>query len=388
MHQSSPIHQPPNSASDDQQGQLKPPVNRPPDRAHIIFVAFLIVLILPVIYLASRFNELVWLVSAITLIIAILQWLLPTFNLSTTHLQGIKNFFAQRGFAILLIILGILMLFNLAAAFVVYNPLTILNGLTHVTRMPTSVPSSPSAIAHSTVTPISTATVTPTPPATSTSPGQVVQKWTFHTGGGVVDLPTVVNGVLYVGSTDKKVYALDASTGQVQWVFLTGGFVYSSPTVVKEAVYIGSDDGKVYALDTSNGHPIWTFLTGGHVHSSPTVVNGVLYVGSDDGKVYALNTSNGHPIWAFSTGAPVESSQAVVSGVVYVTSSDNNVYAIDASTGQQKWVFSTGDAVFSSPTVVNGVLYVGSDDGKVYALNTSNGQQIWAFLTSVLSIMN
>src|SRR6266567_120296 len=375
MQQSPPI-QPSSPASDDQQGQLKPPVNRPPDRAHIIFVTFLSVLILSVTYLASRFNELVWLVSAITLIIAILQWLLPTFNLRTTHLQGVKNFFAQRGFAILLIILGFLMLFNLVAAFVVYNPLINSNGLTHATRMPTSVPSSPSAIAHSTVTPILTATVTPTPPATSIPPGQVVQKWTFHTGGGVVDLPTVFNGVLYVGSDDGKVYAVNTSNGHPIWAFSTGAPVESSQTVVSGVVYATSSDNNVYAIDARTGQQKWVFSTGDAVFSSPTVVNGVLYVGSDDHKVYALNTSNGQAKWIFSTGDTVRSSPTVVNGVLYVGSgdpdtnafSDTNVYALNANTGQQEWTFPTRAPVESSPTVANGILYVGSWDYNVYAL--------------------
>jgi outer membrane protein assembly factor BamB len=58
----------------------------------------------------------------------------------------------------------------------------------------------------------------------------------------------VANGVVYVGSYDNKVYALNARTGAKLWSYATGSSVYSSPSVVNGMVYIGSDDDKIYAF--------------------------------------------------------------------------------------------------------------------------------------------
>ncbi len=207
------------------------------------------------------------------------------------------------------------------------------------------------------------------------------QKWAFPTGGAVSSRPTVVNGVLYIGSYDNKVYAIDALTGQQKWAFPTGDKVPSSPTVVNGVLYIGSDDGNVYAIDALTSQQRWVFPTGGAVSSSPTVVNGVLYIGSWDDKVYAVDASTSQQKWTFSTGGAVHSSPMVANGVLYIGSDDGKVYAIDALTGQQKWAFSTGNKVFSSPTVVNGILYIGSYDNKVYAIDALTGQRQWAFPT-------
>jgi len=38
-------------------------------------------------------------------------------------------------------------------------------------------------------------------------------KWYYTTGGYVVSSPTVANGVVYVGSCDNNIYALNATTG-------------------------------------------------------------------------------------------------------------------------------------------------------------------------------
>ena len=101
------------------------------------------------------------------------------------------------------------------------------------------------------------------------------------------------NGVVYVGSEDDNVYALNASTGALIWKYATGGMIMvSSPAVADGRVYIGSNDYNVYSLNASNGALIWKYTTGGYVVSSPAVSNGVVYVGSYDDKIYALNAAN------------------------------------------------------------------------------------------------
>ena len=48
--------------------------------------------------------------------------------------------------------------------------------------------------------------------------------WTFETGAAIRSSPALGrDGTLYVGSEDKKVYAIDGKTGEKKWEFLTGG---------------------------------------------------------------------------------------------------------------------------------------------------------------------
>jgi outer membrane protein assembly factor BamB len=60
------------------------------------------------------------------------------------------------------------------------------------------------------------------------------------------------------------------------------------PNLVGQLVYFGSDDGNLYALDASSERQMWSFPTDNAVSSSPTVVNGIVYVSSTDGKLYAV----------------------------------------------------------------------------------------------------
>ncbi len=52
-----------------------------------------------------------------------------------------------------------------------------------------------------------------------------------------------------MGSTDFNLYALDAHTGEKMWTFKTGRSVHSSPAVSDGVVYVGSFDNTLYALE-------------------------------------------------------------------------------------------------------------------------------------------
>src|ERR1700733_2541456 len=205
------------------------------------------------------------------------------------------------------------------------------------------------------------------------------QLWSYATGGTITASPTVANGVVYVGSNDNNLYALNASTGAPLWSYTTGGGVDSSPTVANGVVYVGSYDDNVYALNASTGALLWSYTTGGYVYSSPAVANGVVYVGSNDANVYALNAITGVKQWSHTTGYGVNGSPTVAYGGVYICSGDDNVYALNASTGLQLWSYNTGFYEDSSPAVANGVVYVAASAGNVYALNAGNGQLLWSY---------
>src|SRR5208282_713818 len=53
--------------------------------------------------------------------------------------------------------------------------------------------------------------------------GSLALKWSYTTGGTRIDpvasSPAVANGVVYVGSNDGNVYALNASTGAKLWSY-------------------------------------------------------------------------------------------------------------------------------------------------------------------------
>jgi parallel beta-helix repeat protein len=214
----------------------------------------------------------------------------------------------------------------------------------------------------------------------SPAPNTNKTMWSYTTGGYVESSPAVAYGMVFVGSNDGDVYALDQYTGALVWNYTTGAgtAVYSSPAVAYGNVYVASFDHKVYCLNAATGAHIWNRTTGGVMRSSPTVADGRVYVGSDDAKVYCFNAFTGASLWNQTTGGWIyTSSPAVAYGKIYVGSMDNKIYCLDASTGAHVWDFTTGDDVQSSPAVAQGKVYVGSWDGKVYCLDATDGTHNW-----------
>ena len=69
----------------------------------------------------------------------------------------------------------------------------------------------------------------------------------------------------------------------------SGGGVYCSAAVANGVVYFGSDDKNIYALDARTGALLWNYTTGAKVVSSPAVANGMLFIGSEDTYMYAFH---------------------------------------------------------------------------------------------------
>ena len=75
--------------------------------------------------------------------------------------------------------------------------------------------------------------------------------------------PTYANGIVYVTvNSISTIFALDAETGAKKWQVKLKGFVQSSPTVLNGVVYIGSSFNTFYALDALTGAEKWTYSQG------------------------------------------------------------------------------------------------------------------------------
>ena len=199
-----------------------------------------------------------------------------------------------------------------------------------------------------------------------TNVGMLALAWKAPTGNPIDASPVVVDGVVYIPSSDGHLYALSAASGAQLWAAPIGSFLVSTPAVVSGRVFAGSDDGNVYALDASTGHVLWAFQTKGVIYASPMVANGIVYIGSWDENLYALDAATGTLVWSQNFVYPVRGDAAYSNGVVYLA--NDGLYAVDAHTGAALWtVAKFRGAPVSSPAVGDGTVYIGVSDRNVYA---------------------
>lgn len=251
--------------------------------------------------------------------------------------------------------------------------------------------------------------------------------WKFATTGVVGASPTLVNGIMYIGSWNGFEYAVDVATHQQRWATYLGisqqskrcygGYgigVDSTAAVQDNVVYVGGGDGYMYALNAANGTVLWKTLLGNPPYynwSSPLLYNDTLYIGLAaycdppfaQGKIMALRMSDGSIVASVSL-VPGKQTGAPVWGSVSVDASTNTLYAATGNNGSQRlgkqpnaeaivaldattlvvkdrWQIPKSQQVVDSdfgttPTLfeINGVSYVGAlnKNGIYYVLNRNN----------------
>ena len=214
---------------------------------------------------------------------------------------------------------------------------------------------------------------------TSGVPTLAGERWAFKTGGSINSSPVEVDGVVYAGSDDGNLYALNADSGRLRWKYNAGGGISSSPTISDGRVIFGSDSGDIYGLDAVTGVELWKFKTGSGVVASPSVANGMVLCGSKDGYMYALNIAKGQKLWVHKAEGPISTSVALAGETAFYGDAEGYLYSVDAKTGSVRWKYEGESAVVSTPAVVGGVVYFGNQSGRLIALNAVNGTEKWGF---------
>lgn len=238
--------------------------------------------------------------------------------------------------------------------------------------------------------------------------GQLTVKWafTFPRIPGVFpgSQPAVAGTTLYVGSTDAKVYALNATTGATQWSFdLTAVAgpatdahpdpVRDGPAVADGSVFFGDSRGYLYAVDQATGQLKWATLLDtmnpdAKITGSPLVQGGKVFIG-------VSNTEDGFQ--ASNLSYPCCTAQGQVVAVSEWTGAVTwRHYTVPQPRAVGTWPSGateyapSGVSVWDSPVVdpQTGTLYVGtgqnytgatSEADSILALNVNTGQVKWQY---------
>lgn len=81
--------------------------------------------------------------------------------------------------------------------------------------------------------------------AASVETGDII--WNFQTDDIIFSATAIAGDTVYFGANDKNLYALDYKTGRQRWQFRAESAV-SSPAIQDGVVYVGTEDGTVFAL--------------------------------------------------------------------------------------------------------------------------------------------
>ena len=174
--------------------------------------------------------------------------------------------------------------------------------------------------------------------------------------------------LVVVGSEDGNLYAYDAEVGgNVLWTFRTGGKIWSTPVIKDGIVYFGSHDKNVYAVNLTDGTEEWRFTTGGAVAGKPLLFNGLVVIGSFDKNLYGLEAESGVKSWELAGDNWFWAGAVANGSTIFAPNMDGNIYAVDEQ-GDLLWKYDLGSPIVSRPALVTDALVVAAKNGRQITL--------------------
>jgi outer membrane protein assembly factor BamB/tRNA A-37 threonylcarbamoyl transferase component Bud32 len=204
--------------------------------------------------------------------------------------------------------------------------------------------------------------------------------WKYQTDGGIVSRPAIMDDIVFVGSEDNRLHVLSARSGSLLWTYYTKGPVRSSPFIAHGHIFIGSDDMSLHAININGGRGIWQIETIAEIRSTPYVTQDEVYVGNESGEFYCMDFRGGIK-WRYKAKRAITSSATVAEGLVIFCSLDSHIYALDAKSGYLVWRFKMDKGSISSPCVADGLVFAGAIDGNIYCVNINSAKETWRFQT-------
>lgn len=241
--------------------------------------------------------------------------------------------------------------------------------------------------------------------------------WSINLGTkrGLEATPIVANGMMYFTGTWSKVFAVDVRKGEVLWTYdpevprewgekVCCDVVNRGVAIYKNLIYVGTLDGRLIALNSETGDKVWEVVTVDQtkpysITGAPRVVKGKVIIGNGGaefgtrGYVTAYDAMTGNQDWRFYTvpGNPNEPFE-----------SKAMEEAAKTWTGEW-WKFGGGgtvwDAMAFDPEL--NLLYVGTGNGSpwnrefrspeggdnlylssIVALDPDNGGLVWYYQTT------
>jgi polyvinyl alcohol dehydrogenase (cytochrome) len=201
------------------------------------------------------------------------------------------------------------------------------------------------------------------------------------------DWPMYGRNLLHTFSNTKsRITPGNVANLEPLWSFSTADAISASPTVVDGVIYVGSWDGFFYAINARSGALIWKFQVDCDNTIAPV-------------PPQCLAPGQVAPPRFFSLGGLITSTAAVSHGQVYFAAG-KTVYDLDATDGSLRWKHvicgnpeeanceldqDDPTQIFSSPAVFGGLIFIGHTAGAdgyrgaIEALDARSGTQRWRF---------
>jgi outer membrane protein assembly factor BamB len=219
----------------------------------------------------------------------------------------------------------------------------------------------------------------------------IAKMWRSGTSAKISALASGYN-LLYVGTEDGKLYALNIDNGETVWESSVAGEILAPPAYDEGILVVNTGSGVLFGLNATSGEQLWRSesdvpplsLRG---ISAPLASNGGAIIGTANGKLQVNILESGIRAWDAAVTAPsgatelerivdVDTAPIMFGGVIYTVSYNGSLAAIELRSGRVIWKREYGS--YRNIAISGNQLYVVDNKSYVYALDRRNGVEVWS----------
>jgi outer membrane protein assembly factor BamB len=219
----------------------------------------------------------------------------------------------------------------------------------------------------------------PPPPIAASAAGMAPTKvWTTRPGRRLTPPVEVSEGMLYGGSLDRKVYAVDLTSGDVRWSVRMPGMIVGGVVVSGDIVYVASSrpQGRVSALRRSNGKQIWR-ASAPPIGAPLAVIDSTLIALGERGEVLGLDPRTGKTRWQRRIGVARIAAVSAGSAEMLIAGIDS-LYRVSVDSGEVIARAASPGTIVSPWLSRRGALIAGTTDSQVVSIDPEQLQLNWS----------
>lgn len=226
-------------------------------------------------------------------------------------------------------------------------------------------------------------------------------KWSFSAGRGIFGEALATDDAVFFVCDNGYLFKLDRATGKELWRYDLGDarvpripphqlvdnsgdfdwdFAAPKPLLADGVLYVGSGDGGMNAVDPSTGKQLWRFQAEGRIRSGAIADGPRLVFGTMENFVYALDRKSGSQLWRIDAHGPIVAAPSVIGDTLVIGVSAGLILGVDPATGKSRWAMQPWlSAVDSSAVPDAGTrFFIGSSDmRRVSYMDAKDGNVIW-----------
>ena len=190
--------------------------------------------------------------------------------------------------------------------------------------------------------------------------------------------PVIEGDLVIAGFDGGKLTAIELKTGKLLWetsIAVGRGRsdlermvdIDAEPLIVDGVIYVGTYQGRIAALDIDTGRILWTRDISSH--AGMVIDSNKIYVTDDESNIWALDRTNGSSVWKQEKlSARAATAPAGLGKLVVVGDLEGYLHWLDKTSGQFISRNRISDAkIIAPPRTINDIVYVYASDGTLAA---------------------